>query len=294
MSNYSSPQLRRSGFTLIELLVVIAIIAVLIGLLLPAVQKVREAAARIKCSNNLKQIGVAFHSYHDTTGFLPTAGNDGATTPGQNPAVDRRDFGWCYEILPYIEQENLQKQTSVAVIRATPVSVYGCPTRQGPRVVSGNAKSDYAGNGGTNPNTRPGTNCNGPVVLSRNGTGNNVQPGVLQFAGVPDGLSNTLFVGEKFVNPDSTCCFDNESWAGPGIDGDIIRGARPLGSSWQVPEKDRRMGAVDDDYRFGSAHAGGMNGLLGDGSVRFVRYTVDPTQFMRLCRRNDGGVVNID
>ncbi len=197
------------GFTLIELLVVIAIIAILIGLLLPAVQKVREAAARMQCSNNLKQIGIAVHSYHDAINRLPTAGNDGGV--GHNPAVDRRDFGWCYEILPYFEQEDLQRQTSVTVIRATPLKVLACPSRGGPRVVSGSAMSDYAGNGGTNPNARPGTNCNGPVVLSRNGTGNNVQPGVLWFASITDGLSNTLFVGEKFVNLDSKCCHNNES-----------------------------------------------------------------------------------
>lgn len=172
--------------------------------------------------------------------------------------------------------------------------MYVCPSRQRPLVVSGNAMSDYAGNGGTNPNARPGTRSNGPIVLSRNGTGNNVQPGVLGFASVPDGLSNTLFVGEKFVNPDSRCCHNNESWAGPGIDGDIMRGAQAVGSSWRTPEQDRRMGEVYDDYRFGSAHSGGMNGLLGDGSVRFIRYTVHPTQFMRLCRREDGATVNID
>jgi len=291
MSRYAQG---RKGFTLIELLVVIAIIAILIGLLLPAVQKVREAAARMKCSNNLKQMGVAFHSYHDTTGFLPTAGND--ANAGHNPAQDRRDFGWTYEILPYIEQENLQRQTSIPVIRATPLSVYGCPSRSGPRVVSGNAKSDYAGNGGPNPNARPGTNCNGPIVLSRNGTGNDVQPGVLRFASIPDGLSNTLFAAEKLVTRGKTCCVDNESWAGPGIDGDIIRGSRANGSSWWTPTQDFDSTTVPDDenYRFGSAHSGGMNGLLGDGSVRFVRYNVDPVQFMRLCHRQDGGTVNID
>ena len=284
----------RWAFTLIELLVVIAIIAVLIGLLLPAVQKVREAAARSKCANNLKQIGIAFQAYYDTQGFIPTAGSDGGV--GDNPAVNRLDFGWCYEILPYVEQGPLQNQASVAVIRATPLNVYGCPSRSGPRVVSGSAKSDYAGNGGTNPNTRPGTNCTGPVVLSRNGLSTPTYPGVLRFANIEDGLSNVLFVGEKIVNADKTCCVDNESWAGPGIDGDIIRGARANGSSWWAPAQDFKDASVPDDenYRFGSAHPSVMNAVLGDGSVRTIRYSIDPVQFMRLCHRNDRAPLNLD
>ncbi len=105
---------RWRGFTLIELLVVIAIIAVLIGLLLPAVQKVREAASRLQCQNNLKQIGLALHNFHDTNLMFPNGGGDWNTSvsyqPGGQPyGADRQTAGWLWQILPYIEQDNLAK-----------------------------------------------------------------------------------------------------------------------------------------------------------------------------------------
>jgi prepilin-type N-terminal cleavage/methylation domain-containing protein len=285
----------RRGFSLIELLVVIAIISILIGLLLPAVQKVRDSAARTKCQNNLKQIGIAFQSYHDTTGFIPTAGTEVPTGGTDNPPKNRLDWGWAYEILPHIEQAQVQTITSNAVVRATPIPTYGCPARRGPRVISGQAKSDYAGNGGTNPNSTPQTQCTGPVVRSKGSDRGNT-PGVLSFSDVTDGLSNTLFVGEKLINGLKTCCVDNESWAGPGIDGDIIRGAKPNGTSWWTPAQDFDDASVPDDenYRFGSKHPAGINAMFGDGSVRMIRYTVDPEVFMRVCHRADRGTVNLD
>src|SRR5256885_9465426 len=100
---------RRTGFTLIELLVVIAIIAILIGLLLPAVQKVREAAARTQCINNLKQIGVALHNHESTYGYFPTAGAQSAALDVPAAQVGFETKGWAYQILPFIEQDNLYK-----------------------------------------------------------------------------------------------------------------------------------------------------------------------------------------
>ena len=135
---------RHHGFTLIELLVVIAIIAILIGLLLPAVQKVRESANRTRCANNLKQIGLAFIVCNDNTGSLPTAGN----YDSGNPPTDRLDWGWAYQILPYIEQQNAQNITVENTIHTTIIPIYYCPSRRAPALYNGQAKTDYAGNGG--------------------------------------------------------------------------------------------------------------------------------------------------
>jgi len=293
---------RLAAFSLIELLVVIAIIAILIGLLLPAVQKVREAASKTKCQNNLKQMGIAVIGYHDATGFLPTAGSNNSG----NPASDRLDFGWTWEILPQIEQGSLYENPSNAVVRSAMVRTYGCPVRDGPRAIGANPvtgyKSDYAGNGGTNPNAAAST-CNGVFVISRGSSGGG-EPGSIRISDVKDGMSNTLFIGEKLLNlAPGGCCSDNESWAGPAVDGDIIRGSRPIDPTdltrgYHAPGKDYfdtnpTVLNNNENFRFGSAHLTGINAVFGDGSVRFIRYTVDPFLFMRVCNRYDNEATDL-
>src|SRR5262249_33665429 len=127
----------RPGFTLIELLVVIAIIAILIGLLVPAVQQVREAANRATCFNNLKQMGLAVHNHHDTYKVFPTHGDDGTIvrvngTPAIATSNPYQRAGVFFQILPFIEQQNVFNLTSDAAIRSTPIPLYFCPSRRGP------------------------------------------------------------------------------------------------------------------------------------------------------------------
>jgi prepilin-type N-terminal cleavage/methylation domain-containing protein/prepilin-type processing-associated H-X9-DG protein len=272
---------QRSALTLIELLVVMAIVAVLIGLLLPAVQKVRDAAARIQCSNNLRQIGLAFHSHHDSLGAFPHGGYNVPPATSANPAI-RAQWSWCYQILPYIEQDNLYRTTSVSTIDRTPIRLYYCPARRSAQLYEDRAKVDYAGCAGTDGSA----GSNG--MLTRPPT---QQP--CRIADVTDGTSSTIMLGEKQLNSlmFGLSLDDNESCYRPGWNGDweVYR----VGSS--PPQRDRAEPCDEaPSHRFGSAHGSGLNVVFGDGSVRHVRYSINAVVWQRACVRNDGEAYSLN
>lgn len=275
---------RRHGFTLIELLVVIAIIAILIALLLPAVQQAREAARRTECRNHLKQIGLAFHNYHDKTLVMPDGGNDSGTgwpCSACCAADNRGEWNWMYQIMPEIEQTALYNQTSDTQIYQTPVKTYYCPTRRAPSLYNSLAKTDYAGNVGNAQHAYNGAisrrSCRGP----------------LSFRDITDGTTNTLLVGEKQTNPRyyGQSGGDNEPYVNSGWDQDEIR----WGSPTNTPAPDTVHPAEPPTYwsgRFGSAHAGVFQGVMVDGSVRSFSYNINGELWERICTRNDGLSIN--
>jgi prepilin-type N-terminal cleavage/methylation domain-containing protein len=300
----------RNAFTLIELLVVIAIIGVLIGLLLPAVQKVREAGARIQCTNNLKQIAIGCHAFHDTYHYFPQGGGDSG---GENPAVRPFYFSWTFQIYPFIEQDNLYRltptdqmtdittmangSTILSKLDKSIVKTFYCPSRRQIELYHGDAVCDYAGNTGTN-GSGSGT-TDGVIVVN-----NSPNYGKVNISMITDGTSNTMLVGERRVNRadmnTGNDCYDNEPAVRPGDDCDVLRRAQVVGGSWLTPAQDMSTSNTTNCglmgggglCQFGAAHQAGMMCALCDGSVRRVSYSVNATAFKNLCVRNDGQVLD--
>jgi prepilin-type N-terminal cleavage/methylation domain-containing protein len=296
----------RPGFTLIELLVVIAIIAILIGLLVPAVQQVREAGNRIQCMNNLKQIGLACHCHHDTYKRLPSGGWGWNWVGDPDRGSGRgQPGGWVYHILPFVEQQALRgpggaladKQAAALRLLATPLPLFNCPTRRtgGPYASNGTpyyvldsahavypplvARADYAANSGSQlsdeffpgpTSLAQGDNPAYPWPNTSGCTGLIFQRSEIRLTAVVRGTSNVYLVGERYLNADNyengLDRADNESLY-VGYDNDLNR------MSAQAPLPDQS--GYSDYFAFGSAHAAGFGMCYADGSVRFLEYGID-------------------
>jgi prepilin-type N-terminal cleavage/methylation domain-containing protein len=348
---------RRAGFTLIELLVVIAIIAILISLLLPAVQKVREAAARAQCQNNLKQIGLALHMHHDTYKKFP----EGVWSPpwyGNNKQQDAAAYSywsWLAQISPFIEQQNIYNQ-AVAYAKqpgsgyltwgpgfawwpwgdfwtsppfqtaqpnpalSEPIQIYTCPSDWRSLSVSyasgmNVSFTSYLGVCGKPTPQSPYSGGDFSAVFSGSGpNGLLYWASVTRVATATDGLSQTIFVGERPPSLDM-----NYGWwfAGAGYDGsgvgDVIMGSNEVNYANAIYSQNppgpggcqKASGAVYamfqrgdihdpcDQAHFWSLHVDGGNFLLGDGSVRWIGYAANQNM-PGLASANGGEVLGSD
>jgi prepilin-type N-terminal cleavage/methylation domain-containing protein len=307
--NYKKTLFAR-GFTLIELLVVIAIIAILIGLLLPAVQKVREAASRMSCSNNLKQLGLAMQNYNSTFSCFTNSRRDS-------------DFTWICQLFDYMEQSGLRNSwnftrnyyNQTQQVRTQTISTLFCPARRSPMSQDINngdqqdgqpatstrypgALADYAGNLGTTGGdyfwggpskgqTTNNTPTNGLFPLSNNWSagGTGYRDG-FRIADISDGLSNTFLIGEKHVS--ITRFGDLNARDGAAYNGD--KSTSTVGASaTNLPSKgptDTRTGC------FGSYHSGIVQFVFCDGSVKAINNSIQGTVYANLANRMDGNVID--
>jgi prepilin-type N-terminal cleavage/methylation domain-containing protein len=284
---------RRTAFTLIELLVVIAIIAILIGLLVPAVQKVRDAAARTQCQNNLKQQALALHGYSDVLKKFPPAFKSVGVAPG---------WGWGTYLLPHLEQGSLHAQlkpdtavfgnglnpaTATASTQMT-MAVYLCPSNDTPKL---NAKR--LNHGMSNYRAVAGTDVAFPPTFAEGQDKGGVmfQNSQVSFAQISDGSSNTLAFGE--------CVYEAiespQRWAAiwAGMTGRSADGARVSDVMWWVDSVTSKING-SAVQAFSSNHQGGAFFAFCDGTVRFFPDSGNINVLRNLASRSDGVSVSLD
>ncbi len=286
---------RRSAFTLIELLVVLAIIAVLIGLLLAAVQQVREAAARAQCLSNLRQLALAMQNYHDSQGRFPPGQFLGPYGEGRNSYC----WSWFARLLPYVEQDNLFQQGHVpnrtlldSGIASWQIKLFLCPSDgsswSGPRTNAGNlygfpvGQSNYKGVSGANwgsdssqglPDVNsvwPNRGTNGSYDGLDNGDGmifrSDYRSGI-RLASITDGTSNTFMIGEDIPSLNEYCSwpYANNAYGTCAIPPNVQRlpGGLYPPADWQ------------NNWSFRSRHPNGLNFAYADGSVHFLANAID-------------------
>ncbi|EAQ79018.1 DUF1559 domain-containing protein [Blastopirellula marina] len=320
MTNASGPN--RRAFTLVELLVVIAIIGVLIALLLPAVQQAREAARRMSCSNNLKQIGLAIHNYHDVHRALPPGHVVQENDPDWGGATSDSNvecWGWGAFLLPFIEQSALYDQSGIgqgqlledviSPVAMTPLDAYRCPSDTGPTIGDGRKYSEWAL---SNYKASYG-HCAGALSISA--ANPDKQTGVFQPLGGPasgsvgsirmrdvtDGTSNTIAVGEAAWKR-GDLFYEAGAWAG-ATKGKGGNAAEDLYSGGRASINHANPVSNELCESYSSLHPGGAQFVFMDGSVRLIAETIDfvtngssntsgvDSAYERLLARNDGQVL---
>lgn len=313
--------MNRKGFTLIELLVVIAIIAILIGLLLPAVQKVREAAARMKCQNNLKQLGLGVHSYHDVYSRFIPAGN--ITTA----------LSWHVGVLPFLEQEALFQRVSQApgtylvigkydIPVNNKVATFLCPSQTDgekmilapapphnvnlPEVINNQPPwtTHYYGICGP-AGLNPVTNANYVFEINDATQGQMGKQGLFQrtdtvkLSNVVDGTSNTLMIGEMswspgVISPNNIAGTRFRGWA-RGCENPAAGGAPVCAGTKTIRNAiNAYSNTLFNEMPFGSQHTGGTNFSMGDASVRFLASKISLSAYLAAASYNGGEVLPLD
>ncbi len=314
----SSPPMKRiarTGFTLVELLVVIAIIGILIGMLLPAVQQVREAARRIQCANHIRQLGLSLHNYESSHQHLPYGwDNDG--------------FTWGIELLPFIEQQNVHKMlqrgaswttdgSANELAAGTVIPITRCPSsplgdHYDHNSVEGRVPSEYrASIGSLVRGDDSGPNLPGSIsACSNNPDGVFWGNSETRFASVTDGLSNTVFLAESRTDPtfnkngNSTDhwfigspdirrnhCDSANGGTGQGDFSEVV-GSALVAMNARVNQPTIHGALME--ISFGSYHNSGMNVQIGDGSTRFMSSDISLTVYQAIFSRNGGEVANLE